>query len=400
METQSSGSKHPVRGIWELWEHWERWEQVPVVSVGRRWPPTHRPYQVVPAVATAVGGGSIIWQPRIGRYRQLAPSHARLSDDPFTKHHCPPPKHRVYTMPRTVLHLRSEQKPLEHRSCLTPSTTKALIDSGHYEVHIEKSPESPDRKRVFGDDEFPIGPHCTLVEDGSWPDAPADNIIVGLKELPEEPAFPLKHTHVQFAHCYKGQAGWDKVLARFVKGGGVLYDLEFLEVNKRRVAAFGYHAGFAGSALAVKTWAWQLTHPKSEPLPGVEAYTEGRGYYDNEDQMLEQLREELKEGHKKAGRHPRVLITGALVRISPAFVLEQLLIRLPGPLWSWGDGPIQEDRRARREHHQVGHHGQEHARGRRAIQGDCRVGYLRQQHLPEGSDPTIRRHEEPSIAGP
>jgi saccharopine dehydrogenase (NAD+, L-lysine-forming) len=31
------------------------------------------------------------------------------------------------------------------------------------------------------------------------------HIIVGLKELEEED-FPLAHTHVQFAHCYKGQA--------------------------------------------------------------------------------------------------------------------------------------------------------------------------------------------------
>ncbi len=45
--------------------------------------------------------------------------------------------------------------------------------------------------------------------------------------------------------CYKGQAGWDKVLARYARGGGALLDLEFLEKNGRRVAAFGYWAGFA-----------------------------------------------------------------------------------------------------------------------------------------------------------
>lgn len=35
--------------------------------------------------------------------------------------------------------------------------------------------------------------------------------------------------HVQFAHCYKGQGGWDTVLGRFPRGGGTLLDLEFLE---------------------------------------------------------------------------------------------------------------------------------------------------------------------------
>lgn len=57
---------------------------------------------------------------------------------------------------------------------------------------------------------------------------------------------PLEHTHVQFAHCYKQQAGWDKVLGRFVRGKGVLLDLEFLtDSSGRRVAvchmsSFGY----------------------------------------------------------------------------------------------------------------------------------------------------------------
>lgn len=151
------------------------------------------------------------------------------------------------------------------------------------------------------------------MEDQSWTDAPRDHIIVGLKELEPE-TFPLVHTHVQFAHCYKGQAGWQDVLSRFARGGGTLLDLEFLQLaNGRRVAAFGYHAGFAGSALAIKTWRWQLDHPR-EPLPGVETFTQGRGYYLNEDEMLEQLRNDLNEGVEKAGRPPRVLVMGALGR--------------------------------------------------------------------------------------
>jgi saccharopine dehydrogenase (NAD+, L-lysine-forming) len=94
---------------------------------------------------------------------------------------------------KTVLHLRSETKPLEHRSCLTPTTTKALIDSGRFDVVVEKSPNDPSRKRIFDDAEFEaVG--ATLVEDQSWTTAPKDHIIVGLKELEAE-AFPLVHTH-------------------------------------------------------------------------------------------------------------------------------------------------------------------------------------------------------------
>lgn len=50
------------------------------------------------------------------------------------------------------------------------------------------------------------------------------------------------------------------ILGSFPRGGGTLLDLEFLQhEDGRRVAAFGYHAGFAGAALALETWAWQLT---------------------------------------------------------------------------------------------------------------------------------------------
>ncbi len=82
-------------------------------------------------------------------------------------------------MAPTTLHLRHEDKPLEHRSALTPTTAKALLDAG-YTVNVERSPA-----RIFDDDEFTsVG--CSLVPTGSWRDAPADHIIVGLKELPEE----------------------------------------------------------------------------------------------------------------------------------------------------------------------------------------------------------------------
>lgn len=201
-------------------------------------------------------------------------------------------------MAPTVLHLRSETKPLEHRSALTPSTAAKLIEAG-YVVNIERSPE-----RIFDDAEFEaVG--ATLVPEHSWVDAPKEHIIVGLKEL-EEKDFPLKHVHVQFAHCYKQQAGWDTVLARFPRGGGTLLDLEFLvDERGRRVAAFGFHAGFAGAALALEVWAWQQNH--TEPFPGVESYP-------NEAALITNVKKALDEGAKKAGRVPRVIVIGALGR--------------------------------------------------------------------------------------
>jgi len=211
-----------------------------------------------------------------------------------------------------TLHARAEAKPLEHRSCLTPTTAKQLLAAG-YPVVVERSSTNPHYARIFADDEFERA-GATLVDEGAYKAAPSDHIILGLKELPDD-TFPLTHTFVHFAHCYKQQAGWEAALARFPRGGGTLYDLEFLQDSTgRRVAAFGYHAGFVGAAMAIKTWAWQLTHPAGEPLPGLETFTDGRGYYNNETELLDQLRDDVAAGEKVAGRKPRSLVLGALGR--------------------------------------------------------------------------------------
>jgi saccharopine dehydrogenase (NAD+, L-lysine forming) len=184
---------------------------------------------------------------------------------------------------------------------VTPTTAKALIDAG-YTVNVERSPI-----RIFDDAEFSaIG--ANLVDEYSYPNVPSDHIIVGLKELPEE-SFPLPHTHVQFAHCYKNQGGWQNVLSRFPRGGGTLLDLEFLTDDKgRRVAAFGYHAGYAGAALAVAAWSHALTNPSSPAkMPAVKPYA-------NQDLLLDDIRARLAEGEKLANRKPRVLVIGALGR--------------------------------------------------------------------------------------
>lgn len=69
--------------------------------------------------------------------------------------------------------------------------------------------------------------------------------------------------------------------------------------------AFGFHAGFAGAALALEVWAWQLSH--SEPFPGVESYP-------NEGALISHVKKVLEEGAQKAGRKPRVIVIGALGR--------------------------------------------------------------------------------------
>ena len=116
------------------------------------------------------------------------------------------------------------------------------------------------------------------------------------------------HTHIQFAHCYKKQSGWEAILSRFSAGHGTLLDLEFLtDENGRRVAAFGYHAGYAGAALALMTWAWQLKHGSQKPLTPV-------NFYPSEAALVKDVKDVVEEAVASSSHLPQILIIGALGR--------------------------------------------------------------------------------------
>ncbi len=186
------------------------------------------------------------------------------------------------------LWLRAEAKPFERRAALTPETAGKLVASGHA-VSIEECDN-----RIFGTGQYQQA-GCRIAPAASWPDAPPDCYVLGLKELPE-PLPALRHRHIYFAHAYKQQSGWQRLLNKFAKDGGQLLDLEFLlDENNRRIAAFGYWAGFAGAALGVMNWLQQ---------PG--AMGPVRSYPDKS-----QLLVEVSDLLKKSGRHPRVIIIGA-----------------------------------------------------------------------------------------
>lgn len=202
---------------------------------------------------------------------------------------------------KVILHLRAETKPREARAALTPKTVKQLLDTGDFEIYVEEAPQS-----TFKTEEYRQA-GAKIVPFESWKTAPRNRTIIGLKELPEE-LFPLVHDHIQFAHCYKDQGGWEDVLSRFPYGGGTLYDLEFLENDQgRRVAAFGYYAGFAGAALGVLDWSFKQLNSDSKNLPGVTPYP-------NEDLLVKDVKAQLKKAYAKTGRYPTVLVIGALGR--------------------------------------------------------------------------------------
>lgn len=155
--------------------------------------------------------------------------------------------------------LRDEARQTERRTPVTPNDAKALIAAG-YGLKVERSD-----KRIFPDAEY-ADAGCELVDAGAWLTA-GDETVLGLKELPAQPA-ELTTPFIHFAHIYKDQTGWQEELARFTKGGGVLYDLEYLTINNRRTAAFGYWAGWMGAALA----AWRMLDSGVGPSGGVSSF--------------------------------------------------------------------------------------------------------------------------------
>jgi len=190
-----------------------------------------------------------------------------------------------------TLWLRREDKASEARVALTPDGVGVLVRSG-VQVIAERSTD-----RIFSDADYrAAGAELT---DAHWRRAPADAVILGLKELAESAA-PITHTHIYFSHSFKGQRGAGAVLKAYSDGGGDLFDLEFLQDDQgRRIAAFGYWAGFVGAALGVLGYAhYRKSHA---PYPAAQRCA-------SQQDLVDMVRMAL------AGQPLRVMIMGALGR--------------------------------------------------------------------------------------
>ncbi len=195
----------------------------------------------------------------------------------------------------THIWLRAEQRDNETRVGLTPAGAAKLLAAG-FRVTVEDSPTRCIPTQAYADVGTNVAPFA------SWPNAPSDAVIFGLKELPDD-GTPLPHRHILFGHAYKGQPSGQKLLKRFVAGGGTLIDLEYLvDDSGRRVAAFGYWAGYAGAAVALKCWAAQQRGALCGPVSS----------YDSSTHLLNDLQAELIQ---QGAHRPIAIVIGALGRV-------------------------------------------------------------------------------------
>lgn len=192
----------------------------------------------------------------------------------------------------THLWVRAESRENEERVGLLPDGVAALVADG-VQVTVEDSPT-----RVIPTAEYDAA-GAAIAPEGGWDDAPGDAIIFGLKELPDNGS-ALRHRHIMFGHAYKGQPAGQRLLARFKAGGGTLYDLEYLEdPDGRRVAAFGYWAGYAGAAVSLLAYAAQQA---GTPCPSVSTWPSSSAMRNDVTAAL-------------GGATPTALVIGALGRV-------------------------------------------------------------------------------------
>ena len=194
----------------------------------------------------------------------------------------------------THLWVRAEPRANEQRVGITPEGVAVLRASG-MRVTVEDSGARAIATAGFRAAGAEIAP------EGSWPAAPAEALIFGLKELPED-GTPLRHRHIMFGHGFKGQPAGQVLLRRFRAGSGTLYDLEYLtDAQGRRVAAFGYWAGYAGAAVTLLAWAAQA---QGGICPPVSVWADAGA-----------MEAAVRDALDATGSRPRALVIGALGRV-------------------------------------------------------------------------------------
>jgi len=201
-------------------------------------------------------------------------------------------------MSKKMLHLwiRAEQRKNEKRVGLTPQDASKLICEG-VKVTVEQSAD----RIISTEDYHKVG--CKIANQHSWPRAPKDAIILGLKELSDD-VERLEHKHIMFGHAFKGQTSGLKLLKRFKAGNGLLYDLEYLtDPEGRRLAAFGYWAGYAGAAVSLKAYADQQN---------TKGICGSVSVFENKEKMANDISNAFVNVENK---YPKTLVAGALGRV-------------------------------------------------------------------------------------
>ena len=142
--------------------------------------------------------------------------------------------------------IRREYKINEFRTPLVPIDCKICIEYGII-VYVEKF-----EKRCISEKEYENA-GCIIIDDFTKLDLPKNNtLIIGIKELDYENLNLLPWCHLYFTHIFKNQLGSEKIIEKLNEANSTIYDYEyFLNKKGKRIIAFGFWAGFIGTAIGL-----------------------------------------------------------------------------------------------------------------------------------------------------
>lgn len=161
---------------------------------------------------------------------------------------------------KIILYIRNEENINEFRIPLVPKDARILLENNknisYKEIIIYV--QSSDT-RIYTDDEYKLA-GCIITSD-AWYDHKFSNaLIIGLKEVKDLDKLSI-HTHIFFSHSYKNQIGSNVILKAFYDSLSTIYDFEyFLDINHKRIIAFGYHAGIVGCVLGLKQYSNKINN--------------------------------------------------------------------------------------------------------------------------------------------
>lgn len=142
------------------------------------------------------------------------------------------------------VYLRNETYANEHRTPLIPKDVRALVTSG-FTVIVESS-----KTRIYNDKDYEEA-GAIIAKDPWYSPQFQESLILGIKEL-NSVEYLKGHSHAYFSHSFKRQKNAAKILATFQRTSSKLYDFEyFLDPAKKRILAFGFHAGQVGAILGL-----------------------------------------------------------------------------------------------------------------------------------------------------
>ncbi len=169
-------------------------------------------------------------------------------------------------MPIKYLVLRNEYKKNEYRVALIPTDCKILINN-NFIIYVESS-----KNRCFSDELYKNN-GCIIIDDFTkYNFNKSQTLIIGLKELDYNNLELFCYKHLYFSHTFKDQSNSKEILQKFKIKEGLIYDLEYLiDDNNKRLVAFGFWAGFIGTALGLLQYYYKSINQNIENLKACDA---------------------------------------------------------------------------------------------------------------------------------